>query len=151
MNCNILRLIPGFLKRSQKFEKDLPLVLTLLSKCQNRWEFFPNFEAFSTLSALRTPLVIFSCLRLSRGNNWEFFHPQALGLCQADMLFHVFKLLPLIALHLLPIFCTLLHLFHSTFQVSGSQKISALRIVFITHKKKEIIVFWNVQEHTVCG
>ena len=36
-----------FSEKATKIRKNLPLVLTLLSKCCNRWEIFSNFVAFS--------------------------------------------------------------------------------------------------------
>ena len=33
-------------EKATNFEKNLQLVLTLLSKCQNKWETFSNFVAF---------------------------------------------------------------------------------------------------------
>ena len=44
-----------FSEKATKFEKNIPLVLTLLIKCQNKWEIFSNFVALSQcLNFLKT-------------------------------------------------------------------------------------------------
>ena len=50
-------------EKATNFEKNLQLVLTLLSKCQNKWEIFPNFVAFSQCLNFTKSLNFFSSKR----------------------------------------------------------------------------------------